>query len=95
MPPARIVRQPHRDHYEILNVILQNVFSKIEGCKPFELAYRCQLNWPQFAYYRDILLGNKLMIPSGEGSIQHYEITRTGIRFLELFREIQDDLRSD
>jgi len=91
--PQRTLRQPHQDRYEIIKLILQNVFSKIGGCKPYELAYKCQLNWPQFTYYRDILLGNKLLIPSDEGSIQHYEIIPKGIRFLELFREVEDDLR--
>jgi predicted transcriptional regulator len=93
MPPGRSLSQPHRDHYEIIKVILQNVFSKIGGCKPYELAYRCQLNWPQFTYYREILLSNKLLTSSNTEPNHHYEITPKGIRFLGIFAEIEDDLR--
>jgi predicted transcriptional regulator len=93
MPLRRSLRQPHRDYYEIIKVILQNVYSKIGGCKPFEVAYRCQLNWPQFTYYRDILLRNKLLIPSNGVSIQCYEITPKGERYLHLFAELENGLR--
>jgi predicted transcriptional regulator len=57
-------RQPHRDHYEIIKQVLQNVYAKVGGCGPAELAYRCELTWFQFIRYRDILLSNKLLIPS-------------------------------
>ncbi|MGH9950923.1 MAG: winged helix-turn-helix domain-containing protein [Nitrososphaeraceae archaeon] len=87
---------PHRDPYEIIKQILQIVYSREDGiCKLFELAYRCQLTWQQFKYYRDLLIGRKLlMISSNTGPIQHYEITDKGLRYLKLFAEIQDYLRS-
>jgi predicted transcriptional regulator len=88
MPPARIVRQPHRDHYEVIRQILQTVYSKAGGCKPFELAYRCQLTWPQFIWYRDLLITNKLLIPSNTNPTRRYEITPKGERFLKIFAEI-------
>lgn len=75
MPPGRSLRQPHRDHYEIIKQVLQNVYAKVGGCGPAELAYRCELTWFQFIRYRDILLSNKLLIPSDSGSKQYYEIT--------------------
>jgi predicted transcriptional regulator len=93
MPPGRSLHQPHRDYYEIIKQILQTVYSKAEGCKSAEMAYRCELAWVQFTYYRDILLSNKLLIPSEEGSTQRYEITPKGERYLRVFAEIEDDLR--
>ena len=91
----RIIKQPHRDHYEIIKQILQTVYTKAGGCKSFELAYLCQLTWPQFIQYRDLLISNKLLIPSNTEPTQRYEITPKGQRFLQLFQEIEDDLQPE
>ena|SRR5262245_6443942 len=91
----RMIRQSHRDYYEIINHILQNVYTKAGGCRPSELAYRCELPWQQFRSYRDLLINhNLLMISFNSGPNQHYEITPKGERFLQLFAEIEDDLKS-
>jgi predicted transcriptional regulator len=89
------LRQPHRDYYEIIKVILQNVYSRMGGggCKPFELAYRCELTWNQFRDYRDLLISRRLLIPSNSETNHRYEITPKGERYLQLFTEIEDDLR--
>lgn len=88
------LRQPHRDQYEIVKQILQTVYTKTDGCRSFELAYRCRLSWPQFTRYRDLLFNQKLLISTNVGSNQHYEITDSGLRCLQLFAEIEDDLRT-
>jgi predicted transcriptional regulator len=84
---------PLRCHYDATQ-ILQNVFSKAGDSGATELAYRCELTWQQFSNYRDLLISHKMLISSdNNGPNQTYEITSKGIRFLELFREIEDDLR--
>lgn len=88
------IRQPHRDYYGIIKQILQTVCTKAEGCKSFELAFRCELTWDQFTRYRDLLYNQKLLISSKTGHNQRYEITAKGVRFLEIFAEIEDDLKS-
>jgi predicted transcriptional regulator len=93
MSPRKILRQLHRDHYEIVKQILQNVYTDAGGCRPSELAYGCELTWQQFRNYRDLLISRELLIPSEKGSIQRYEITPKGEHYLQLFAEIEDDLR--
>jgi predicted transcriptional regulator len=88
------LRQPHRDYYEIIKQILQNVYSKTSGCRPSELAYRCELTWHQFVHYRDILLCNNLLIPLKDGLVENYKITEKGTRLLKILAEIEDDLKS-
>lgn len=91
----RMIRQSHRDYYEIINHIFQNVYTKAVGCRPSELAYRCEFPWQQFRNYRDLLIShNLLMISSNSGPNQHYEITPKGERFLQLFAEIEEVLKS-
>lgn len=88
-------RQPHRNDYEIIKQILQIVYPREGGIsKIFELAYRCQLTWKQFKYYRDLLICRKLLPNSSNtGPNQHYEITDKGLRYLKLFAEIEKYLR--
>jgi predicted transcriptional regulator len=89
-------RQPDRDYYEIIKQILQNVYSMAEGCnKPFEIAYRCQLDLQLFLYYRNMLLSRNLLLISSNRNVhnQHYKITDKGIRYLQLFSAMEDDLK--
>jgi predicted transcriptional regulator len=90
---SRQIRQPHRDKYEIIKQMIQALYSRTGGCRSFELAYRCQLTWPQFLHYRDALLCCELLIIAGKGSAQHYEITSKGLRYLQIFEEIEADLK--
>jgi predicted transcriptional regulator len=89
------IRQPNRDYYEIIKQILQTVYSRAEGCdKSFEIAYRCQLDLLQFFYYRDMLLNRRLLLVSFKNrDNQRYEITPKGERYLQVFIEIEDNLR--
>jgi predicted transcriptional regulator len=89
----RIIRQPHRDQYEIIKQILQTVYTKAGGCKPSELAYRCELTWEQFRNYRDLLIKQNLLIPSIKADNRGYEVTPKGECYLKVFAEIEDDLR--
>lgn len=94
MPPRiTTIRQPHRDHYEIIKQILQTVHTRTGGYKSFELPFRCELTWPQFLRYRDMLVRNKLLIPSHTGRTELYEIPDKGMRFLKVLAEIEDNLR--
>ena len=89
-----MIRQSHRDYYEIIYHILQNVYAKAGGCRPSELAYRCELPWHLFRSDRDLLVSrNLLLISSNNRPTQHYEISPKGERFMQLFAEIEDDLR--
>jgi predicted transcriptional regulator len=91
--PSRILQQPHREQYEIIQQLLLTAYSKVEGCTQIELAYENQLNWPRFTYYRDFLISSELLVPSGNAATQHYEITPKGERYLQVFTEMEDDLR--
>jgi predicted transcriptional regulator len=91
---SRILQQPRREQYEIIQQLLKTANSKVKGCKQFELAYESQLNWPRFTYYRDFLTSCELLMPSDEESTQYYEITPKGERYLQLFAEMEDGLRT-
>jgi predicted transcriptional regulator len=93
--PSRILKQSHREQYEIIHQLLQTANSKVEACKQFELAYESQLNWPRFTYYRDFLIRRELLIPSDRRPTKHYEITPKGEQYLHVFSEIEADLRPD
>jgi predicted transcriptional regulator len=87
------IRLPQRDQYKFVKQILQTVYTKTYGCRSYELVYRCELSWPQFTHSRDLLFGQKLLISFNLGPNQRYEITDRGLRLLQLFTEIVDDLR--
>lgn len=89
-------QQSHRHSHEIIKQILQTIYSwtrKGHYCRPLEIVYRCELTWAQFREYRDILLHNKLLISSDTRSFSHYKITDKGLRYLQIFSEIEDDLQ--
>jgi predicted transcriptional regulator len=91
--PSRILPQPHREQYEIIQQLLLTAYSKSEGCKQLDLAYESQLNWPRFTQYRDHLISHELLTPSNKGPTQHYAITSKGERYLQVFTEMEHDLR--
>jgi predicted transcriptional regulator len=57
--------------------------------------YRCEITWAQFREFRDILLHNKLLNSFDTRSFSHYKITDMGLRYLQLFSEIEDDLKPE
>jgi predicted transcriptional regulator len=90
-------QQSHRHTHEIINQILQTVYSsarKGHYCRPLEIVYRCELTWTQFIHYRDLLLSRKLLTSPNTKDFSHYKITDEGLRYLQLFSEIEDYLES-
>jgi predicted transcriptional regulator len=93
--PSRGRQHPHRYSHEIIKEILQTVYSRTRKghyCRPVEIAYRCEITWPQLKQFRTLLLHNKLLISSDTKSFSHYKITDKGLRYLQLFNEIEDFL---
>jgi predicted transcriptional regulator len=93
--PFRRQQQPHRHSHEIIQQILQTVYSRTRKghyCRPLEIAYRCEITWTQLKQFRDLLLHHKLLNSSDTKSFSHYKITDKGIRYLQLFNEIEDYL---
>jgi predicted transcriptional regulator len=93
--PSRGQQQPHRHSHEIIKQILQTVYSRTRKghyCRPLEIAYRCEITWAQLRQFRDLLIHHKLLISSDTKSFSHYKITDKGLRYLQLFNEIEDFL---
>jgi len=91
-------QQSHRHTHEIIKQILQTVYLRTRGdhyCRPLEIVYRCEITWAQFREFRDILLHNKLLNSFDTRSFSHYKITDMGLRYLQLFSEIEDDLKPE
>jgi predicted transcriptional regulator len=71
-----------------------SIFAKGNGlCKPLDIVYGCRLTWDQFKAYRDMLVRSDLLIPLQTNGQLHYKITPKGFRYLQVFAEIEDDLR--
>src|ERR671919_26236 len=88
-------QQAHRHTHEIIKQILQTVYSRTRKghyCRPLEIAYGCELTWAQFRHFRDLLLSRKLLTSSDTKDFSHYKITDKGLRYLQLFSEIEDYL---
>jgi predicted transcriptional regulator len=88
-------QQSHRHTHEIIKQILQTVHSRARNghyCKSLDIAYGCELTWAQFRQYRDLLLSRKLLTSPDTQDISHYKITDEGLRYLQLFSEIEDYL---
>jgi predicted transcriptional regulator len=87
----------YRNSHEIIKQMLQIVDSKGggNGSKALEIAYTCGLTWNQFKFYRDLLLKRELVyiLSSNNNEVQHYKISDSGKRYLQLFAEIEDDLK--
>jgi predicted transcriptional regulator len=96
--PLRGQPQLHRYSHEIIKEILQTVYSKTRKgrfCRPFEIACRCELTWAQLKQFRDRLLLDELLISFDNISFSHYKITEKGLRYLQLFNEIEDFLEPE
>jgi predicted transcriptional regulator len=94
-PPRLRRQQSHRYSHEIIKQILQTVHSRTRKgyyCRPLQIVYRCQLTWAQFRQFRELLLRGKLLIASDTKDFSHYKITDRGLRYLQLYGEIEDYL---
>ncbi|MGH9982900.1 MAG: winged helix-turn-helix domain-containing protein [Nitrososphaeraceae archaeon] len=75
--------------------MLQTVHSRTRTghyCKSLDIAYGCELTWAQFRQYRDLLLSRKLLTSHDTKAFSLYTITNEGLRYLQLFNEIEDYL---
>jgi predicted transcriptional regulator len=96
--PSRGRQQPHRHSHKIIKQILQTVYSRARKghyCRPLEIANRCEITWAQLKQYRDLLLHHKLLISTDTKSFLHYKVTDKGLRYLQLFNEIEDYLEPE
>ena len=86
-------REASRDYYKIVKDMLQIVTSKY-CCNKTEIAYGAGLTHSQQKRYMAILVDRGLiLLSSGENSPKVYEISDLGRRYLQLFAELEDDLR--
>jgi predicted transcriptional regulator len=90
-------QQRHRDRYNIVNDILQMVSNNpiIKRRHKTGIGYAANLTHWQTITYLKRLIGQDLLrqISDDLGPYSHYEITRKGERYLQVFAEIEDDLR--
>jgi predicted transcriptional regulator len=94
--------KPHRSRYEIVNEILRVVMignqspSSFYICKLLHIEYGARLTYRQTLDYLPALVESRLLIKRKTtklGPFPHYEITDSGRRYLQLFADIEDDLR--
>jgi predicted transcriptional regulator len=93
-------REPHRGEYEIINEILKIVsYSDSTSspdrkrCKPIDIVYGCCLTWHQFQLYRNQLMRLNLINSIQTDGHQFYEITEKGLKYLQLFSELQAEMK--
>ena len=90
-------QQRHRNRYDIVNDILQTVSNIpiIKRRHKTGIGYAANLtHWQTVTYLKGLIDQNLLrQISDDLGPYSHYEITRKGDRFLQLFAEIEDDLK--
>jgi predicted transcriptional regulator len=89
-------QQSYRQSHDIIKQILQAVHSRTRKgyyCRPLQVVYSCQITWSQFRHYRELLLRHKLLVSSDTKPFMHYKITDKGIHYMQLFDEIEDDLK--
>ena len=86
-------REVSRDYYKIVKDMLQLVTSKYR-CNKTEIAYGAGITHSQQKRYMTILVDRGLILISpGGNSPKVYEISDLGRRYLQLFAELEDDLR--
>jgi predicted transcriptional regulator len=82
----KIIRQPHRSRYELIDDILEQVVvissTKNGKCRPLYIGYSCGMAWGQQKKYLNLLTTEGLLISSKSGPFQYYEITDKGLRYL-------------
>jgi predicted transcriptional regulator len=89
-------QQRHRDRYDIVNDILQTVSNNpiIKRRHKTGIGYAANLtHWQTVTYLKGLIGHDLLRISDDLGPYSHYEITRKGERYLQLFGEIDNDLR--
>ncbi len=96
---APVLFQSQRSKHEIVNDILQTVLSRSQSpssyykCRGLHISYQCNLSWNQLKDYLRPLIESELLKTTRSGPDLYYEITDNGQRYLQVFAEIEDDLR--
>lgn len=94
--------KPHRSRYEVINAILWVVLLRNQSptslyrCKLLHIEYDARLTYRQTLDYLPALVESGLLLKKKTtklGPFQLYEITDFGRRYLQVFAEMEDDLR--
>jgi predicted transcriptional regulator len=87
----------YRSKFEIVNNTLRTVLENpsIKRRHKTTIGHATGLaHWLTVKYLKVLIEQDLLRISNDAGPYRHYEITPKGIRYLQLFAEIEDDLRS-
>ena len=86
-----------RDQYDILKEVLEIVYDARplyrNQMNQTRIGYEAGLTHPQTVKYLQILVKHGLLVMLDVKPFPYYEITKKGRRCLQLFGEIDDDLR--
>jgi predicted transcriptional regulator len=86
-----------RDHHDIIKDILKIVYATQPLFRTWRsqtsIGHDAKLTHPQTIKYLEGLVGIGLLILTDSKPYPYYELTKKGYRCLELFSQIEDDLR--
>lgn len=97
----RILRQPHRDRYEIIKDILSLL--RVSNSRPTSASYRSATSIGAAAglphglttkYLRELVDQGLVRMQQDSRFFSYYKIAPKGIRFLVVFAELENNLRS-
>jgi predicted transcriptional regulator len=88
---------PQRDQHEIVKDILNIVYATPPLFRTWRsqtsIGHDAKLTHPQTVKYLKSLVGIGLLILTDSRPYPYYELTKKGHRCLQLFSEIEDDIR--
>jgi predicted transcriptional regulator len=88
---------PQRDHHDIVKDILKIVYATQPLFRTrrsqTSIGHDAKLTHPQTIKYLEGLVGIGLLILTDSKPFSYYELTKKGHQCLQLFNEIEDDLR--
>jgi predicted transcriptional regulator len=93
---ARFLRQPYREKFGIVNDILRTVLESptIERRHKSTIGRATAIaHWVTVKYLNVLIEQDLLRISHGNEPDRHYEMTPKGIRYLQVFAKIEDDLQ--
>lgn len=88
---------PQRDRYDIVKDVLEIVYDTEplyrNQMNQTRIGYEANLTHPQTVKYLGMLVDRGLLVLADFKPYSYYEITKKGSRSLQLFGELEDDLR--
>ena len=96
MPSSKPIT--YRSKFEIVNDILRTVLESpaIKRRHKTTIGHATGLaHWLTVKYLKVLVDQDLLCISQGNGPYGYYEITPKGLRYLQMFAEIEDDLKPD